>query len=192
MATRFKGRFVLIRACDYKVKVEMCPALQPPPADRSAPADLAAWAAADGTGCPVSPFLPCRSLPTAPPRAGLCSPWGKGTSTILVHTPRCVYHAPSFSDCRSAARNDNSERDRPASLHVQGRENKEIQTVSERDTCHGGGDSWGQQEGSPSCGIEERRMVKEDGPLTEGDDGWSSEGWQGASELRILQRAALG
>lgn len=30
MATRFEGRLVLIRACDYKVKVEMCPALQPP------------------------------------------------------------------------------------------------------------------------------------------------------------------
>ena len=72
MATRFEGRLgllVLIRACDYKVKAEMCPVLQPPPADRSAPADLAAWAAADGAGCAVSPCLPCRSLPTAPSRA---------------------------------------------------------------------------------------------------------------------------
>lgn len=63
--------------------------------------------------------------------------------------------------------------------------------MSERDTCHGGGDSWGSKK-DPSCGIEECHMVKEDGPLTEGDDGWNSEGWQGASELRILQRAALG
>ena len=89
MATRFRGRLgllVLIRACDYKVKAEMCPALQPPSADRSAPADLAAWAATDGAGCPVSPFFPCRGLPTAPhPRAGLCSLWRK----------RDIYYTPS-------------------------------------------------------------------------------------------------
>ena len=30
-------------------------------------------------------------------------------------------------------------------------------------------------------------MVKEDGPLTEGDSEWSSEGWQGQSELRVLE-----
>lgn len=77
---------------------------------------------------------------------------------------------------------------------MQGWENKEIQSVSERDTCHGGRYSWGQQGGSPSCGICYllHQVVKEDEPLREGDNGWSSEGWQGESELRILQRAALG
>lgn len=97
MATRFEGRLgllVLIRACDYKVKAEMCPALQPPPADRSAPADLAAWAAADGAGCAVSPCLPCRSLPTAPSRAELCSLWGKRD---LYYTPSHPQMHPPYS-----------------------------------------------------------------------------------------------
>lgn len=145
MATRFqdpRGLLALIRACDYRVKAEMCPALQPASADRYAGADLASLAAAGRAGCPVSPCVsPIEASPLPLLEQDSALSGGKGA-------PRCNHHTPSFRDCLSRAWNDGSEQDRQTSMYVPGADtdirNKEIQSMSEGDACLGGKYSWGQ------------------------------------------------